>query len=594
MVKFLYHFFFVTICLSCVFAPEEVYFKEVEQTDPTSVVSLTGYSGDTIHIYSSTRFKYEISTINGILKVVEIRVDDQIIERGSKASGEFVLSPPSLRTGVYELRIQFLSSSGSGSLADVTGLEDYETWRRWVLVVDVDIPVRRELKFENDDGFLRLSWTPYSKPNFLAYYIFRNEGGTHRQIKILNAANSHWIDSSFVGNYRSAVEYELVVSAFIGSEVWSPRSTQQFNFDYEPKVTFNQRDSTVDVTWRESPYYKAIQSIALSEGGLNDGVLVDSRSSGARMKLSNLLFNSTTEVYFSVIPNYTSRTGFMSRVAGFASLGDQLQVEVPGLSHNVDLNGYTAVRNSKELVVFNNDFSLREIIQLDYWHAFQPYRGQLIYYNNGTEMGYFEFVGRSFKKMPIGLGYSSVRGSSNGLISFVKSIYHPLGTVFEASVYDLNNNKYVFSEAERNYINCAISDDGQFIWRTGNKIFQISGTSPVLIGTIDTDYQFVDFRPDRPGELVFVGNTIRVYDTIDLRLLREINFPPGVTRYAFRNYDPRTGNLFFCRSEEQDAYVINIDTGLAKRVKAYDAPSKRLRLVNGYLFNETGRYIRVQ
>ena len=164
----------VIMFVSCTYTPEEKYFAEIQQILPQASITLNTYNEkDTIYLYEATNFQFTISTSVSI-KTSTIMMGSKSLFTTSAASGTFFIAYENLKTGTYELKIQFTSTSGTGSLADKKGIETVEVWRKWVLVIDVDPPPTPVIQTSKQNGFLKVSWTPYLKKNFKNYVLTIN------------------------------------------------------------------------------------------------------------------------------------------------------------------------------------------------------------------------------------------------------------------------------------------------------------------------------------------------------------------------------------------------------------------------------------
>jgi len=99
---------------------------------------------------------------------------------------------------------------------------------------------------------------------------------------------------------------------------------------------------------------------------------------------------------------------------------------------------------------------------------------------------------------------------------------------------------------------------------------------------------FFSFRPDNNAEILLRSyESISIISSLDLQLLRTIQIPSG---YSLISYDPVTHYVVCAKTEGTVVYLINIDTNATKTVPAY---STGWQLMNGYLFNYGGQYIKV-
>ena len=147
---------------SCTYQPEEEYFKNIEQGTARYSVMLNEYSAvDTIRIYGYTQFTFNLGISQGKLQKVEVTLNGNVIHSSGQPGGSFAIHQHYLRTGYHELKLQFVATSGTGSIADNEGLEQVQVWRKWVLEIYVDLPAEPLVRTEIKSGYAVVSWTPY-------------------------------------------------------------------------------------------------------------------------------------------------------------------------------------------------------------------------------------------------------------------------------------------------------------------------------------------------------------------------------------------------------------------------------------------------
>ncbi|MGC4023182.1 MAG: hypothetical protein QM734_15185 [Cyclobacteriaceae bacterium] len=150
---------------ACTYSPNEKYVSPIKQKLPNATITLNNYnSQDTIYIYQAADFQFNISAANITITEVDVFLSGvTVFSTSSATGGTFSISGNNLKTGTYELKVQFKSNSGSGSLADVSGAEQVQVWKSWTLKIDVDPPAKPILQKSIENGFLKISWTPFKK-----------------------------------------------------------------------------------------------------------------------------------------------------------------------------------------------------------------------------------------------------------------------------------------------------------------------------------------------------------------------------------------------------------------------------------------------
>ncbi len=166
----------------CEFKPDDLPLTEVnppQETGPPIAMTLNNLI-DTIRIGWKTDFSYSISgTPNKIYSVVLTfegkLLHNYIGEYGQTTS--FSFDPADYNNGKYYLKIVILTSSGTGSIADMVGAEGYAYEHYWPVIIDRTLPERSrdlQIKATKIPEGIKLSWSSFNHPNFISYQVFRH------------------------------------------------------------------------------------------------------------------------------------------------------------------------------------------------------------------------------------------------------------------------------------------------------------------------------------------------------------------------------------------------------------------------------------
>ncbi|MBD0831573.1 hypothetical protein [Aestuariibaculum sediminum] len=172
--------------LNCEYQFSEDAFTNIEQ--PTPTVSLNLYDlSDNQEFYVPTEIVYNYQGNNKhYLYQINIYVDDELIESGSGINGKFTINTERLEDGTHKLKVEYVFSSGSGSLADLNGQEGYVKTEEFNFIVDKSLPETIVLKnAEIIDGSIYFTWNPIKKMNFdkvLLIVIENDVPVGHRQL----------------------------------------------------------------------------------------------------------------------------------------------------------------------------------------------------------------------------------------------------------------------------------------------------------------------------------------------------------------------------------------------------------------------------
>jgi hypothetical protein len=194
---------------SCEFKLHDIPDEGIEKPSdprPPIVMNLNDYH-DTIKLGYITNFNYTITgTANKVLDV-EISIGGKVIHKyvaDSQQPFYFTLDPAAFSDGKYNLNIQIITSTGTGSIAEKFGFESYAYELNWPVIIDQEIPRGTyNITFEkvhNPEG-LKLTWPQFNHVNFVKYVVYRQYSAfqqTPVQItEITDPLQSTFIDKSF-------------------------------------------------------------------------------------------------------------------------------------------------------------------------------------------------------------------------------------------------------------------------------------------------------------------------------------------------------------------------------------------------------------
>jgi hypothetical protein len=588
---------------SCTFSPDEKFFNDLKVTTPSYSISLNGYNNlDTIRIYSNKQFEYNIVASTGKIEKVNILIDNKVVTTLNTSVGKFELFYPYLKTGTFELKVEFQSPSGTGSLAERVGAEKYVEWRKWTLVIDVDPPKKPNIEFTNSNGFLTLNWEKYSKPNFLRYTLERREGSNSKYIVIKDPKKNTWVDSTFVGGYRNSIEYSLGVETSLGSSgsVWSDRFYKNFNLN--AKISFSQLDSIATIDFTPCPYYGALKEYVLVENSTINIRWTDNDVSTITSKLSTIVFNKLTKVGLRLVPKYSIPPAsffYSEDTDSKLFLGTKIDAVFGGnsfekrFSYNATMDKYLSFFDQK-IYIHNSDFSFHSVKNLGpgFIINYLPYYGSYGYFTDeiNRKTVCFDIVNDQYFRWNFYSYNSSITGSSEGIVNYSNSIKSFNIWIYSAGLQDVVNTRQVFALSKQYAIGVTLSDDGKYFFaRDGaQQLYRIVNKQPELIGPFNEE-GFLLFRRDDSSEFFTINSTakeVKVFDSNTLQLKRTFKLP--ITNYAY-SYDPKSFSLFFYASN----YVINLSTGKYRWVKLENFDTSSFSFTNGCLINGVGYYVKI-
>ncbi len=245
---------------SCEFEPSEVYNRKVNRDVPAPQIQVVelNLDTDTIFLYNSLEIKFEFQSSNQAITGVNFLLDGVSVGTVYSASGTFTLQTGQIAKGMHDLDIEVYTGAGTGSLADVLGVEGYVASQSWKLVMqDYYYP---EISKSIENGFLHLTWNKYNASNFKEYVIYKASpimGET--EIKRVNT--NEFTDSSYVGEW--AYYYMRVITR---DDITF--STNAFFIDSDlPVLSYSVEDSNrYMVRWSKSKFYNAVDTFTVRQG----------------------------------------------------------------------------------------------------------------------------------------------------------------------------------------------------------------------------------------------------------------------------------------------------------------------------------------
>ncbi|PKQ45667.1 hypothetical protein [Confluentibacter flavum] len=239
------------ILSNCAYDFSEDSFFEVTQKTPTASISLNSLSDNQI-FYVTTRVNFSYNGNNKHrLYEIKIYIDNIEIKTTTTNSGDFIIDTESLEDGNHILKIEYIFSSGSGSLADVSGVEAYIKTEEYNFIVDKSPPPTIVMKsVEIIDGSIYLKWEPITETNFdKALLIITNNGNSNyleiTKQELLNLTYNdtyvHTSTSCTGGQSGNYLEYEIYLENTRGNTISNKVSLSIKPFEIQ-KLILNENE----------------------------------------------------------------------------------------------------------------------------------------------------------------------------------------------------------------------------------------------------------------------------------------------------------------------------------------------------------------
>ncbi|SHG79190.1 hypothetical protein SAMN04488109_1857 [Chryseolinea serpens] len=581
------------IMLACTYDPKSEYINPIEPASLENFdISLNDIpNGDTIELFGSGTFSYTATTGKGVIDRVRITMGDQYVTESNTATGTFSLANY-LRTGVWELKIDVITSSGSGSLAEKLQAEQVEVWRKWIVKIDVAPPPQPDLRLSEENGYQVLRWDAYQKKNFVRYQLrVTSAGDPERIIYFDDPAVTSWVDSSYMG--VSDIQYEFYVFNVVSSagDVASAKGTFGFN------MKFNPADSMATLTLRPPKFYSAFDRYEIEENQEKRLVITDAKQPTVVMKLNTVGYKTTSDIglkIYSKDPKQAYKS-YSLQVADMV-LPKRLGNPYRFYHYNADRNVMIGIGHNGSPVwrlVFFDPVTLvaSDSIENDSYSYAVPFRGDYVYFTRPpSDLVQVNFITHAEKSFPgiqssLDSGPFSISPANNQIVKFSWSHMTPSSQqYYENKIYDIANDKTLYLKSYSN-ISDILSPDGAY-FRSGKLMYSLALND--YVGSLPDANTFIAFREDRPDEVLsYVGALVFVHDRSNLSVKRTLTAPAGS---RFEYYDTAKKKILFTNPFTKMIYAADLDTG---EVIPYRVNLADFVVLNGILFTPEGYILRL-
>ena len=242
--------FLILTIFSCEYKFSEENFRDLDPPDetPSFDLSLTP-EGDTIEVYSNTEFQYNLNTYGRNIKNARFILDNSYW-RVESAIGSFTIIADRYEEGYYTLSLEMQTNSGSGSIADYLGAEDYLIEKHWVLLID-DTPDLAPTKSITEEGFLKITWPKWNEYNFHSYEFHASINDRAFDRIIFDIDSVTYIDSLYIGGHAY---FEVIYISIANGELNQTRVGLSFD-EEAPELQFeNIGIDSLRIFWNKSLY----------------------------------------------------------------------------------------------------------------------------------------------------------------------------------------------------------------------------------------------------------------------------------------------------------------------------------------------------
>jgi hypothetical protein len=191
----------ISLLAACEYDPGGYNFVELNPPEDYISISISLNDvdpSDTIYLYQNTSFSINTNSQKDLLQAL-VLLDGQEYKRSYSNSLSFVMSPDQLSEGVHKLTVNAIFSSGTGSLAEMMGLEGYLGELSWNIRVIKNPQSRFVVDYRiNDEGFLEIFWKNAVPESLIEKYTVHAGLTQNSDIIINDASQKSFTDSGYV------------------------------------------------------------------------------------------------------------------------------------------------------------------------------------------------------------------------------------------------------------------------------------------------------------------------------------------------------------------------------------------------------------
>lgn len=295
-----YLFLVIFFISSCRFQSDKEFFEEIEPASLEEIegtlkkeyYNLKNFSNDTIGVFRETEFTFETDTNDKDINIINVYLEGRLLRSSRSKSFDFEFDPEDYDDEFYNLKIDIITHSGSGSLADKAGAELFKTTLEWVISIDRTAP--NEIAVTNlveENGALKINWEKYNRFNFRQYEIHReviysekNNDTYTTIVGLIDDKNiTSFVDSSFI---QGKARYRVKVSSYTG-ETYGAYSQFLDIPLASPLKAQSSYDGSMRLSWGKPKLY----------GAFREYQIVDRSQKSYPIIFSSSDINDTTFVY---------------------------------------------------------------------------------------------------------------------------------------------------------------------------------------------------------------------------------------------------------------------------------------------------------
>ncbi len=530
-----------TLPTSCYYDPDDDYI--IDRKRPASapeVLIELNIDSDTVYFTENIPVLLKLKPLdnNVIVKSIKLFVDDEPVEYTTN-NQVVVINPFELDRGIHKFRIEYITTSGSGSIGDILGEELFQTITRELIFIVRSQETTDWIQENYSEEGLVIRWNPGLV--FPTYEIRKEPSiyyanGGYLMDTVFTTRTNEFIDTRYIGE---CAYYKIYGVSEDNQKFLMARYKCKFRL---PDIEIIDNNGLPAIHWPKPPH---LENIIRFE-------LVDHSNSNSPMVIATIPSTDTLYTldasYFGVTPRWSLRyvpnqTIKPESLKCFETRIYEKQIELPGPKLQY-ITGSTCsevfYRFDDTLYRYSAEtFKISDIQEVKYSLAISPDGNYLLYQLNqkiilqtldhGSTVSSYQYNGSSHNYSVSNNGIGAFN-SQNGLIihDFISNNIH------------INNHKY--SYAARNLL-AEISPNGKYI--RFYKSSSYNSLAKTIIAKIENgniipldsiDGVVLNFHETDPSLLYYHdGYQLNIAKTNDLLVTNTI--PTG---------DSHLGNIDFC------------------------------------------------
>lgn len=539
---------------------------------------------DTIYVYQNTLFTVEMNSTKDLFQA-SILLDGQEYANIPNSPYSFIINPGPLTEGVHKLTVNALFSSGTGSLAEMMGLEGYMGELSWNICVLHNLQDAYEIGYRiNDEGFLEIFWKSYIPKSLIEKYTVHPGLTQNSDTTINDVTQKYFVDYGYVcgSGYYEVTTYLKNGNSFIQRLSLSKPT---------PAVSFeNLGLDSLRVFWNKpfanGRFNLIVDNDTIASGIYDTTIIVPQlfgknrlftleirpqkaeydikfnqfRASGIFCQGTSLGLPNWPLYAYNIKDNIIYTSKYDNLVAFDATtlqekntisiIGNPWGFSYGGKIATAPHNSTVAAMTGEETWIFTDSRFINPII-------ISPLPGGI-----HTRLSALTSDDRFFV----------VQGGSNTC--------HVFNTLTGEKIFDfLFTYKTIYDIPDF----VTVSEDGRFFCASsenGIEVFEINGTATNLLYTDTLEYKGAMFLPTQPDKLLLrVGSAIEIHQIPGFDLIQAHNVPViGVT---LCNIDPASMRLLYYQNDSLKVCEIN---NLQETIFKIRSDEKTCKMFNNKLF----------